>query len=126
MEDALNKMVAYVQQNIVGPDDASRTIHETAALLGLELEKEIPETTLIITGMRMKVLKKDVVDAFKEFGEIEDAAVARNSRGFGMLHFPNTLIAFVLSCLFGLAASNCHLVLLLCHHLTTRYLHHQL
>ena len=83
MQETLNKMVANVRHNIIEPDDASRTIHECAAMLGLQLATDIPETALIVTGMRKRVTRTDVIHAFREFGEIQDAAVASNYRGFG-------------------------------------------
>ena len=93
MQDTLNKMVASVRRGVLGPDDASRAIHECAALLGLQLATEIPVTTLIITGMRKTVNAKDMIKAFKEFGEISEAAVASNQRGFGILRFKNNSAA---------------------------------
>src|SRR6056300_1495462 len=78
MQETLNRMVASVRQGVLGPDDASRTIHECAALLGLQLASEIPVTTLIVTGMRKNVSARDMVDTFCEFGQISEAAVAPN------------------------------------------------
>ena len=83
MQETLNKMVASVRQGVLGPDDASRTIHECAALLGLQLASEIPVTTLIVTGMRKTVSARDMIDTFCEFGQISEAAVAPNKRDFG-------------------------------------------
>ena len=83
MQEALNKMVASVRHGVLGPEEASRSIHECAALLGLQLATEIPIETLIVTGMRKTVTAADLVDAFSEFGEILEAAVAPNQRGFG-------------------------------------------
>mmetsp|Transcript_30148 Transcript_30148/g.66295 ORF Transcript_30148/g.66295 Transcript_30148/m.66295 type:complete len:1079 (+) Transcript_30148:95-3331(+) len=87
MQETLNRMVASVRHGVISPEDASRTIHECAAMLRLELAEKIPETALIITGMRKMVEGDDVIDAFKEFGEIEDAAVSPNARGFGLVRF---------------------------------------
>lgn len=87
MQEMLNKMVASVRHGVLGPEEASRSIHECAALLGLQLATEIPVTTLIITGMRKTVTAGDMIDAFSEFGEISEAAVASNQRGFGILRF---------------------------------------
>jgi len=87
MQDTLNKMVASVRHGVIGPDHASRAIHECGALLGLQLAEEIPADTLIITGMRKTVKKEDVRKAFAEFGEIEDAAVSAFERGFGLVRF---------------------------------------
>ena len=83
MQEALNKMVTSVRHGVLGPEEASRSIHECAALLGLQLATEIPVTTLIITGMRKTVTADDMLDAFAEFGEVLEAAVASNQRGFG-------------------------------------------
>ena len=87
MQETLNRMVSSVRHGVVPPNVASRTIHECAATLGLELAESIPETTIIVTGMRMGVRRRDVVAAFKEFGEIDDAAVSPNARGFGLVRF---------------------------------------
>ena len=84
MQDTLNKMVASVRHGVLGPEEASRAIHECAALLGLQLATEIPVTTLIVSGMRKTVTATDMIDVFSEFGEIQEAAVASNQRGFGM------------------------------------------
>jgi hypothetical protein len=83
MQEMLNKMVSSVRHGVLGPDDASRAIHECAALLNLQLASDLPVTTVIITGMRKTVTAIDVMEAFREFGEIDDAAVASNQRGFG-------------------------------------------
>jgi hypothetical protein len=83
MQDTLNKMVASVRYGVLGPDDASRSIHECAALLGLELATDIPVTTLIISGMRKTVAAEDIIEAFREFGDISEVAVSSNQRGFG-------------------------------------------
>lgn len=83
MQDMLNKMVSSVRHGVLGPDDASRAIHECATLLNLQLATDLPVSTVVVTGMRKTVTKADVVEAFREFGEIDDAAVASNQRGFG-------------------------------------------
>jgi len=83
MQDILGKMVTSVRRELLAPDDASRSIHECAALLGLQLSSDIPETTLIVSGMRQLALRRDLLEAFEKFGDIEDAAVSSNSRGFG-------------------------------------------
>jgi len=89
MQEMLNKMVSSVRHGVLGPDDASRAIHECAALLNLQLATDLPVTTVIITGMRKMVTAADVIEAFREFGEIDDAAVASNQRGFGLVRFKN-------------------------------------
>ncbi len=99
-------MVSSVRHGIVSPEDASRTIHGCAALLGLQLAKDIPETTLIITGMRKSVSRQDVEKAFKVFGEIESAAVSSNRRGFGKGINNEFLILISSSCDQGFNFSN--------------------
>ncbi len=83
MQEGLNDMVSKVRRGILAPEDGSRIVHGSAAMLGLQLAESLPETTLIVSGMRKIVSKKDMIDAFSEFGELESAAVSSNSRGFG-------------------------------------------
>jgi len=87
MQDTLNEMVFKVRRGAISPEHASRTIHGCGAMLGLQLEENLPGTTLIVTGIRKKAKKEDVVEAFKEFGDIENAAMATNSRGFGVVRY---------------------------------------
>jgi len=87
MQDTLNKMVASVRYNVIAPEMASRAIHGSAAMLELPLAADFPQTALIVTGMRKKVIKEDLCLAFREFGEIEGAAVAPNARGFGLVRY---------------------------------------
>lgn len=87
MQQQLNKMVATVRQGAIEPQDASRAIHGCAAMLGLQLAEAFPENALLVTGMRMTVRTKDVSDAFKVFGEIENVAVTPNERGFGLVRY---------------------------------------
>jgi len=87
MQETLNEMVSKVRRGMVSPEDASRTIHGSAAMLGLQLAETLPETTLIVTGMRKQVTKDHVVKAFREFGEIESVAVSSKQRGFGVVRY---------------------------------------
>ena len=68
MQEILNKMVSTVRHGILGPDLASQTIHECAAMLGLQLASELDEASLIVTGMRKTVTKIDLIAGFIEFG----------------------------------------------------------
>lgn len=88
--ETMNKMLKTVQHDIISDDDATRTIHNCAAMLGLSnvnIAEDIPETALIITGMRKTVTTDDVILSFQEFGDIRHAAVAPKSRGFGLVRF---------------------------------------
>lgn len=87
MQGLLNRMVATVRYNYIPPEKGSRAIHGAAAMLGLQLAGDLPETAILVSGMRHKAEKKDLIEAFKVFGEIEDAAVAPNFRGFGLVRF---------------------------------------
>ena len=97
MQEALNKMVTSVRHGVLGPEEASRSIHECAALLGLQLATEIPVTTLIITGMRKTVTADDMLNAFAEFGEVSEAAVASNQRGFGACCLFGSAVRYIIS-----------------------------
>ena len=83
MQEMLNKMVTSVRQGLMGPDDASRTIHECAALLNLQLVNPLVKDTIVLSGMRKTVRANDVIRTFRRFGPIESAAVASNQRGYG-------------------------------------------
>jgi len=87
MQDMLNKMVLCVRNGFVPSDKASRTIHECAALLGLEIAEEIPKTSLMVTHMRKAAKTEDLRAAFKAFGAMEEAAVAPKESGFGLVRF---------------------------------------
>lgn len=87
MEDLLNKMVASVKNGILNADDGSRTIHEAAAILGLNMAEALPMTTLIISGMRKTARVEDLTRALREFGDVDVAAVASGFRGFGIVRF---------------------------------------
>jgi hypothetical protein len=87
MQETLNKMVASVRHGVMEPECGSRSIHECAALLGLQLATNLPGDALIVTGMPKSVQAADLLPAFKEFGEIESVAVAAGDRGFGELLF---------------------------------------
>jgi hypothetical protein len=87
MQEMLNKMVTSVRYGVLRADDASRTIHEAAAILGLKLQEELPMTTVIISGMRKTATAENMCKALKEFGEIDVAAVASGRRGFGIVRF---------------------------------------
>lgn len=76
-------MVASVRHGVLLPDDASRTIHECAALLNLQLASDLPVQTVIITGLRKTAVANDIREVFRQFGDIEDVAVASSQRGFG-------------------------------------------
>jgi len=87
MQDMLNKMVASVRYGVLGPEDAARSIHEAAALLGLQIANELPMTTVLLSGMRKTVASDDMIRALREFGDIDTAAVASGERGFGIVRF---------------------------------------
>ena len=87
MQDVLNRMVTSVRFGVVQAEDASRTIHESAALLGLQLANELPMTTVIISGMRKTAAASHMIAVLQDFGEIDVAAVASRQKGFGIVRF---------------------------------------
>lgn len=87
MQKTMNKMVASVRHGVIQPEEATRTIHECAAMLGLELASELPVNAVIVTELRKNVIKSDLETTFSEFGPIDEAAVAASSRGFGLVRF---------------------------------------
>ena len=87
MQEILNRMVRSVRFGVLNAGDGSRTIHESAALLGLQLAEDLPMTTVIISGMRKTTTADDMKKALKEFGDIDVAAVASGRRGFGIVRF---------------------------------------
>jgi hypothetical protein len=87
MQEILNKMVTSVRYGVLKAEDASRTIHESAALLELPLAEELPMTTVLVSGMRKTATAEDMVKAMREFGDIDVAAMASGRRGFGVVRF---------------------------------------
>lgn len=87
MQDQLNKMVLCVRNGFVPSEQASRTIHECAALLGLEIAEAIPRTSLMVTNMRKAAEVEDLIEAFETFGAVREAAVAPNESGFGLVRY---------------------------------------
>ena len=89
MQDILNRMVSSVRFGVLPAEDASRTIHESAALLGLQLAHQLPMTTIIISGMRKTSGPSQMKAVLREFGELDTVAAASGQRGFGIVRFRN-------------------------------------
>mmetsp|Transcript_19106 Transcript_19106/g.32171 ORF Transcript_19106/g.32171 Transcript_19106/m.32171 type:complete len:682 (-) Transcript_19106:117-2162(-) len=89
-QEILNKMVVIVRIGIIHPLDAARIIYCCAAILGLKLLKDFPNDMLLVLGMRKtndaSQGRTYLVDAFKEFGAIDGAAIALD-KGFGFVRF---------------------------------------
>lgn len=79
--------MAFVHRGVILSDDATRTIHECATMLGLPLETELPNNVLLITSLRKSNSLEDgrfyLRETFNEFGQIETAALAPRNHGFG-------------------------------------------
>jgi hypothetical protein len=90
-QQILNKMVYTVRQGL-NPSDGTSIIHSCAAMLGLQLENDLPNNVLIVTGL---LKTKDttqgrqyLIEAFEPlFGDIESAAIASSNKGFGFVRF---------------------------------------
>ncbi len=87
LQDILNKTVTSVRYGVLRATDASRTVHESAAILGLPLARDLPGNTVIISGMRKTTSAGDMQKALQEFGDVECSAVASGRRGFGLLRY---------------------------------------
>ncbi|KAL9182880.1 hypothetical protein ACHAXT_004159 [Thalassiosira profunda] len=90
-EDLLNKVVFIVHHGLIRPNDGARILHGCACIVGMPLLKEPPNTTIAIYGL---VSTNDVaqghhilVETFAPFGDIVDASVAPQYRGFGFVRF---------------------------------------
>ena len=90
-QDVINRIVLAVMFDMISPIKGANLVHAVATILGLDLLKELPQTTLIVSGMRKtNNLTKGhsiLLKAFKPFGKVEDAAVAPNNRGFGFVRY---------------------------------------
>jgi len=90
-QEILNKMVTTVRRGMISPSDSTRAMHCCAAMLGLQLERDLPNNVLLVHGMRktndLSLGRSYLVEAFKPFGDIEGAAIAPNNRGFGFVRF---------------------------------------
>ena len=83
----LNKIVVFVVSGMTSSLQGAQLVHSCAAILGMDLLKPLPATTLVITGMRktnnIAQGQKFILKAFKAFGKMDEAAIAPNNRGFG-------------------------------------------
>jgi len=95
LQGTLNRLVTDVRYKVITPETASRTVHECAALLELKLKRELPETSILVSGMRKTCKKEDLVKVFMRLkvgdiklkeSDIEDAEVI-TERGFGVIRF---------------------------------------
>ncbi|KAL7576605.1 hypothetical protein ACA910_005545 [Epithemia clementina (nom. ined.)] len=89
MQDILNRMVSSVRFGVLPAEDASRTIHESAALLGLQLAHPLSTTTIIISGMRKTSGASHMKAVLRDFGDLDTVAAASGQRGFGIVRFRN-------------------------------------
>jgi hypothetical protein len=89
-QQILNRMVYTVRQGL-NPSDGTLAIHSCAAMLGLQLETDLPNNVILVTGL-LKTKdttqgRKYLVEAFEQFGAIESAAIASSNKGFGFVRF---------------------------------------
>lgn len=85
----LNKIVQIVHHGLIRPHDGARILHGCASIADLPLKKELPNTIVAIHGL---IKTNDLanghhllVEAFEPFGDIVDASIAPQNRGFGKL-----------------------------------------
>ena len=84
----LNRIVLIVHHGIIRPLDGARMLHGCASILGMDLIQNLPNTTVLIQGL---VKSNDLArghhfltKGFAPFGDIVDASISPNNRGFGM------------------------------------------
>lgn len=95
MNRTVQQMTKSVRYGVIGPDDASRTIHECAVLLGLKLAADIPVTTVLLSNMPNHVTVEEIRKTFTVYGNISTIAIAPPSNnitpdattGFGILRY---------------------------------------
>jgi len=84
------------------PLQGASLVYNIATILGLDLLQELPQKTLIVTGMRKTndlIRGHDfLVTAFTPFGDIEEAAIAPSNRGFGKSHHSISMNCILLVC----------------------------
>ena len=83
-------MVYTVRQGL-SPSDGTLAIHSCAAMLGVQLEQDLPNNVLLVTGL-LKTRdtargRQNLIEAFEPFGAIESAAIASSNKGFGFVRF---------------------------------------
>ena len=87
----LNRIVLIVHYGLIRPHDGARLLHACASVLGLKLIKELPNTTVIIKGLRKTNDLAEghhfLVEVFTPFGDIVDASISPNDRGFGASNY---------------------------------------
>lgn len=85
----LNKIVLIVHHGLIRPQDGARILHGCASIVGLTLKKELPENTILIYQGLVKTNNLSqghhmLVETFSPFGDIVDASISPQNRGFGM------------------------------------------
>jgi hypothetical protein len=92
---------------MVRPGDGTRAIHYCAAMMGIPLETDLPNNVLLVYGMRktsdINQGRSHLIDAFKQFGDIETAGINPKNKGFGELSicfFKTTRLSISTKCTF--------------------------
>lgn len=100
-------MVITVRRGMVRPGDGTRAIHCCAAMMGIPLETDLPNNVLLVYGMRktsdINQGRSHLIDAFKQFGDIETAGINPKNKGFGELSicfFKTTRLSISTKCTF--------------------------
>mmetsp|Transcript_5745 Transcript_5745/g.13075 ORF Transcript_5745/g.13075 Transcript_5745/m.13075 type:complete len:695 (-) Transcript_5745:199-2283(-) len=90
-EDMLNKIGIIVHHGLIRPHDGARILHGCASVVGLPLIKKCENTTVAVHGLlKTNDLARGqhlLVEAFAPFGDIVDASIAPQNRGFGFVRF---------------------------------------
>lgn len=90
-EDMLNKIGRIVHHGLIRPHDGARILHGCASIVNMPLINEYENTTVGVYGL---VKTNDVargnhllVETFGPFGDIVDASIAPQNKGFGFVRF---------------------------------------
>lgn len=83
----VNKIVYIVHHGLIRPQDGARILHSSASIIGLPLIRELRRNVLIVQGLvksnDLAVGHDMLVQTFSPFGDILDASIAPQNRGFG-------------------------------------------
>ncbi|KAL7516410.1 hypothetical protein ACHAWX_001429 [Stephanocyclus meneghinianus] len=95
-EDMLNRIVQIVHHGLIRPSDGARLLHGCASILNMQLIRELPNTTVVIRGLRktndLAQGHHFLVHSFGVYGDIVDASISPKNRGFVMKKYESSEI----------------------------------
>ena len=83
----LNRIVQIVHRGLIRPQDGARLIHGCASILDMRLLRELPNTIVVIRGLRktndLAQGHHFLVKSLGMYGDIIDASISPKNKGFG-------------------------------------------